>query len=147
MTAGNLCWQAGGLPGSVATNNTGRCRRPEVCGHHLFYGTLSLNVGDSASSCRHWRNGAPRTGVKREKMGDGEGACGSRTPLPAVSRSSVRLSPESPFQFRVFLFQSGNLFFVNTAFHRMLELEHREIQLEGGLAALDWQHVCYQILH
>ena len=51
-------------------------------GHHLFYGTLSLNVGDSASSCRHWRNGAPRTRVKGEKMGGGWGACGSGAPFP-----------------------------------------------------------------
>ena len=42
----------------------------------------TLNVGDSASSYRHWRNGAPCTRVKGEKMGGGEGACGSGAPFP-----------------------------------------------------------------
>ena len=30
---------------------------------------MFLNVGDSASSCRHWRNGVPHTREKGEKMG------------------------------------------------------------------------------
>ena len=34
-----------------------------------FSGSLLLSVGDSASSCRHWRNGASHTGSKRKKKG------------------------------------------------------------------------------
>lgn len=29
----------------------------------------------------------------------------------------------------------------------MLELEHRQVQFEGSLAALNWQHICKQVLH
>ena len=35
----------------------------------LFSGSLLLIEGDSASSYRHWRNGASHTGSKGEKEG------------------------------------------------------------------------------
>ena len=38
-------------------------------GNRLFYEGLLLNVGDSAQRCRVSRNGASRTGSKREKEG------------------------------------------------------------------------------
>ena len=50
------------------------------------------------------------------------------------------------FQFRHLLFQFPHLLVI-LPFHRMLELEHRQVQFEGGFAALDRQHICKQILH
>ena len=47
-------------------------------------GSLLLNVGDSASSCRHWRNGASHTGSKREKKGGGGSVTGNGTLFPAA---------------------------------------------------------------
>ncbi|MBR3573313.1 MAG: hypothetical protein IKN99_08695 [Bacteroidales bacterium] len=57
-----------------------------------------MNGGDSASSYRHWRNGAPHTGNKGEKMGGGYETSGNGNfPPPPIfspwSHTEVRTIP------------------------------------------------------
>ena len=50
-----------------------------------FTESLLLNVGDSASSCRHWRNGALHTVAKKgKKKGGGGSVTGNGTLFPAA---------------------------------------------------------------
>lgn len=62
---------------------------------------MSLNGGDSARRWRVWRNGAPRTGVKGEKMGGGRKVSGngsfSPPPIfsPLVSHGGAHHSAEA----------------------------------------------------
>ncbi|MBR4648179.1 MAG: hypothetical protein IKO75_13790, partial [Bacteroidales bacterium] len=55
----------------------------QVC-LRLFEEILSLNGGDSASSYRHWRNGAPHSRKRGKKMGGGRETSGNGSYFPAA---------------------------------------------------------------